>query len=60
MNPKDQFDSLYTQLASAWEAHQALRRSHAPLPRLAESSTRLYDARFAMADWHRCQQREET
>lgn len=54
MIPKDQFEPLYAQLASAWEAHQALRRTQAPLAQLAEASTRLYDARFAMADWHRC------
>lgn len=57
MIPKDQFEPLFAQLASAWDAHQALLRAEAPLAQLAESSTRLYDARFAMADWHRCHNR---
>lgn len=47
----DTFDILYRQLAHDWETHQALRRGHAPLTTLAESSARLYQARMEMWDW---------
>jgi hypothetical protein len=47
------FDTLYNQLADAWETHERLRRSHASLTMLADSSARLYQARMAMWDWHR-------
>lgn len=46
------FDTLYHQLSHAWNAHQALRRSHASLPELADSYRRLDEARLAMRDWH--------
>ena len=49
----ERFDALYEQLVSAWDAHQALRRSSASLARLAESASRLHEARIAMARWHR-------
>lgn len=45
------FDALYDQLASSWDTHQRLRGAHAPLPTLADSSSRLYQARLAMWDW---------
>ena len=53
----ERFDALYEQLVSAWDAHQALRRSSAPLSKLAEAASRLHDARMAMAGWHRHSQR---
>ena len=51
MSPDQRFDALYHRLASAWEAHEMLRRGHPSLTALAESSSRLYQARMAMWDW---------
>lgn len=53
MTTGETFDVLYHRLASAWDAHQQLRRSHPRLAALTESSTRLYQARLDMSDWHR-------
>lgn len=52
MTTGPEFDSLYHQLARAWEAHQQLCLSHAPFSRLAESSSHLQQTRLAMWDWH--------
>lgn len=56
MIPTDTFDTVYHQLAQAWDAHQALRRHGAAMPHLTESATRLHNARLAMWDWHKCRQ----
>lgn len=53
MDASEGFESLYHQLAHAWEAHQSLRRSQAVVGELAESSFRLHEARLAMWNW-RC------
>ena len=58
MYATETFDSLYHQLAEAWESHQTLRRSEAPLSDLVESSLRVQQARLAMLDWRRCNQLE--
>lgn len=52
MHKSKTFDSLYHQLAQAWEAHQKNRRSHASASELGGSSLRLNEARLAMWDWH--------
>jgi hypothetical protein len=59
MIPNHRFEHLYAQLVSAWDSHQSLRRAEAPFARLAEATIRLYEARSAMAAWHRRQDTEE-
>lgn len=49
----DTFDNLYHQLATAWDAHQDLRRTYSTWSELAESSFRLQKARDEMWAWHR-------
>lgn len=56
MIARDTFETLYHQLAQAWDTHQALRRHGAALSSLSESATRLEHARMAMWDWHKCNQ----
>lgn len=52
MASSETFDSLYDELASSREAHRLLRTAHPSITALAESTTRLYQARMAMWDWH--------
>ncbi|MGH3650128.1 MAG: hypothetical protein ACRDU9_05410 [Acidimicrobiia bacterium] len=58
MYANETFDSLYRQLAEAWDSHQTLRRSETTIADLMESSLRLQQARLAMFDWKRCNQLE--
>lgn len=53
MRDTEHFTTLYQELATAWESHQTLKMSKAPIPALAESSSRLDAVRQAMLDWHR-------
>lgn len=52
MQSRNEFDSLYDQLATAWDSHQNLKLSNAPVAALADSSARLFRAQMAMWDWH--------
>lgn len=52
MRTDETFETLYQHLASTWDAHQHLRNAGSPVPGLAESWTRLQQARLAMWDWH--------
>jgi hypothetical protein len=58
MHTSNRFDSLYHQLARAWEAHQSLKRTDATIPDLARSSHRLDQARLAVWEWHGCERPE--
>jgi hypothetical protein len=53
MATEDTFDTLYTQLVTAWDAHHRLKEHDAAFSLLADSSARLYQARMAMWDWRR-------
>jgi hypothetical protein len=52
MTTDQTFETLYQQLASAWDAHQRLRTAHSAVNSLAQSWTSLHQARLAMSDWH--------
>ena len=52
MRDAEHFTTLYKELATAWESHQILKMSNAPVPALADSSTRLDAVRQAMLAWH--------
>lgn len=45
------FNTLYDNLASAWESHQQLRSTHPHIAELALSSTHLDAARAEMWSW---------
>jgi len=47
----ESFDSLYGNLASAWESHQKMRSGFADIADLALSSARLDMARTEMWAW---------
>lgn len=47
------FDSLYQELARAWESHQQLRSTYPDVPTLAASAAELDEARSSMWDWWR-------
>lgn len=49
----EEFHSLYSNLATAWESHQTLRRSNVEIAVLANSAWELDLARQAMYEWHR-------
>ncbi|MEM7141802.1 MAG: hypothetical protein AAF548_12305 [Actinomycetota bacterium] len=44
------FDGRFRELTRRWNAHQALRRSGAPIAELAESRLALDDARAKLRD----------
>lgn len=52
MHTGTQFDSLFEQLANAWDAHQNLRHAQPTIPDLASSASELWQARQEMWDWH--------
>ena len=58
MHTSNRFDSLYHQLARAWEAHHSLKSADAAIPDLAGSSLRLDQARLAVWEWHGCERLE--
>ncbi len=45
----DKFEARYQQLVQEWLTHDDLRRSSAPLSALADSGSRLGNARVAIA-----------
>lgn len=48
---RNEFDSMYRDLADAWMSHQALKTAHAPIAQLVDSNFRIYQTRMAMGSW---------